>query len=305
MSFTPADHVTEREVGPWRDCTFASMLEVLRFGFPDGEAIPPTVAEKEAYRAAAGLPDDHLGANLPTAIAAAELRYDLAGGYVLTSDWMVVRAAMLHGDLLVVTGSMAHVPSHLRRYDPSFDGAHAVAARGFVWCDPLAPKGLYGGELVGSATWQAFFTGLAGAQAFITRAGGLTKKMSGDFVIYNDLVASRKSGQPQASTPFFNDWQMTDRRGAFGLAPGRVEILGYRGQAYAVQVKTKQGWSDGIERVTLVFVDRDQITKVVDAPIPIPPPDGTPYSQADLDRAAADAAQRESDEWEAWVATHP
>lgn len=279
--FAPADHVTQREPGPWRDCTFASMLEVLRFGFVDGQSIPPTQAEKEAYRATAGLPDDHAGATLAVAIEAARERYNLGDGFTVTSSWADVRAGLMADDSwLVVQGSMAAVPARLRRWDPAFSGPHSVAARGVQqWCDPLAPKGTYVGEYVGLAAWEAFFKGLPGAQAFITRTGGLTR-MAGDYIIDDDNVDCRKTGKPTDDTPFFNDRQLTDRRGKFSVWT-RVRILGQRGEAFAVWVKTKQGYPDGIARNTLVFVAKTRMRAIAVEPDP------TPYTQADVDAAYA------------------
>lgn len=285
--FEPADHVTEREAGPWRDCTFASMLETLRLGFVDGEEIPPTIAEKEAYRAAANLPDDHPGANIPTAVDAAEERYRLDGGYEITADWGLVRAALATpGRVLVVTGSMGSVPAWLRRWSPSFTGAHAVAARGggvlgATWCDPLAPKGNYVGEYVAMTTWQAFFTGLPGAQAFITSVGKLTRYgMAGDYVIYED----DRSGQLAAGVEFFNDWELTDRRGTVSNG-GRVQLRGYRGEAYAVKVRTGQGYVDQKARPTNVFVAKTKLTDI--QVTPPPPPDTTHRVALTVDGAVA------------------
>lgn len=175
--FTPFDHVTEREPGPWRDCTFASLLEVCRAGFPDGASIPPTVAEKEALRAAVGLPDDHTGASIAQAIEAARIRYNLGGGYRVTSDWNVVLTALQDPESrCIVQGSMGSVPASLRRWSPNFSGPHAVASRGRTWCDPLAPKGDYTGEFITLGTWESYWRGLPGAQALITAVGALTRE---------------------------------------------------------------------------------------------------------------------------------
>jgi hypothetical protein len=176
-AFGPADHVTEREVGPWRDCTFASMLETLRLGLPNGRQIPATIEEKERFRAAAGFPDNHTGATIEDTLPAARSLYGLRDDqFRLTRDWATVQVSLATpGRVLVVTGSMAHVPAHLRRYSPSFMGAHAVAARGgFIWCDPLAPKdGTYQGEVVSAEIWRDFFDGLGpGHQALIMDATG-------------------------------------------------------------------------------------------------------------------------------------
>ena len=272
-------HVTEREPGPWRDCTFAAMLEVLRDGFLDGRDIPATVAEKEALRAAAGLPDDHSGATIAQAVDASERRYGLGGGYRVTTSWADVRTALYDADSrCIVQGSMGSVPTWLRRWQPTFSGAHAVAARGTTWCDPLAPAGTYTGEMVPMGTWESYFRGLAGAQAFITTTGGLTR-MAGDYVIY----VPHKQGKVRAGTPMFNDWALHDRRGSLATAV-TVEVRGYRSTAYAIKVKTAQGWADGVARVTNVYVDQSRVVLLPDI---VPPPDTTPYTQADIDAAYA------------------
>lgn len=278
-SFTAADHVTEREPGPWRDCTFASFLEVMRDGLPDGRDIPATMVEKEALRAAAGLPDDHTGATIAQGIAACRERYGLAGGYVTTTEWAKVRAALNDREArLVVQGSMGSVTPWLRRWQPTFSGAHAVAARGLVWCDPLAPKGTYAGELVEIGTWESYFRGLPGAQAFITTAGGLTRS---DMPIYERRPLTGRFTIPAKKAvngyrPVGSDWQVvktwpprpTPSSGPFdGLY---VRIAGTTTPSALVYVT--EGYFAGL------YVPTSAVDEVYD-------PDPTPYSQADLDAA--------------------
>jgi hypothetical protein len=327
--FAPFDHVTEREVGPWRDCTFAAGLEVFRDGFPDGVAIPPTVEEKEALRAAAGLPDDHSGATIAQLIQAGQKRYGLAGGYFVTRDWADVRTALLvPGFRLVVQGSMAKVPASLRRWDPSFTGAHAVAARGNatapMWCDPLAPKGTYAGEPVTISTWQSYFLGLPGAQAFITEVGALTRGGPMAFVFefsrwkvaagvpFYDQPNGTAIGKISNATTVTSVGVPLDRstdgspgkdfawRAVLVTSAAMDKVLGQK----AVYIKrtqltgpvpTSSEWDDFV-----ISAMRDPESYKWDDTQPVPP-DGTPYSQADLDAAVA----RESAEWEAWVATRP
>ena len=279
-AFTVADHVTQREPGPWRDCTFASMLEVCRDGFTDGRSIPATEAEKEALRAAAGLPDDHSGATIAHGILGAERRYGLGGGYVVSSSWAVVRDALNRADArCIVQGSMGSATTWLRRWQPTFSGPHAVAARGLTWCDPLAPQGAYVGEMVPMGAWESYFRGLPGAQAFITTVGGLTR-MAGDYAFFEPLVESRRTGKVKGGTVFYNDWALTDRRGSFSR-DATIQLFGYRSDAYAIQVNTGQGWADGKLRPTNVFVRKSSVTGIVDVA------DQTPYSQADVDAAYA------------------
>jgi hypothetical protein len=195
--FAPIDHVTEREPGPWRDCTFAALLEVLRLGFPDGREIPATVAEKERLRAATGLPDDHAGATIDVAVDGAKRLYGLSGGYRVVTGWADVRAALLRpGGIAVVQGVMAVVPPELRRHDPGFTGAHAVAGRENgtlepVWCDPLAPRGTYAGEPVPPTTWCDYFGHLPGAQAFVTGVGELERDMAITLPVTDDTPDPR------------------------------------------------------------------------------------------------------------------
>ncbi len=327
--FAPFDHVTEREPGPWHDCTFAAGLEVLRAGFPDGEAIPPTEAEKEALRAAAGLVDDHGGASIDDLIRGAKARYQLAGGYYVTGDWADVSTALrIPGFRLVVQGSMARVPAHLRRWDPAFTGAHAVAARGNatapMWCDPLAPKGTYAGEPVSIATWQAFFTGLSGARAFITEVGALTKggPMAFLFEFSRWMVKAGTAfyDQPGGSVigKFGKDATITSvgvplDRSADG-SPGRdfawraclvttaamdkisgPKAVYVRRADLTGPVSTSPAWDDFV-----LAAMKDPASYTWDDPVPAPP-DGTPFDQGDLDAAVADEKAR----WEAWVATRP
>ncbi len=93
--------------------------------------------------------------------------------------------------------------------------------------------------------------------------------MAGDYAVFDDQVQSLKVGTVAAGTPFFNDWAMNSRRGAVGAKPIRVQMMGYRGEAYAVQVTTGQGWSDGQSRPTLVFVAKDRVSAIEDQPPPV------------------------------------
>ena len=177
-TLTAADHVTEREPGPWRDCLFAAILEWLRAGLND-RTIPATVAQKEALRAAVGLPDDHPGATLEQGIWAAERLFGPLGGWRIIRDWPSLRDHLTTATgVAVVTGRMGALSSHWRRWDPGFAGGHATtlyghAATSPTWCDPLAPKGTYHGEPMPLATLKAYFDGLPGA--LLADVGGLRR----------------------------------------------------------------------------------------------------------------------------------
>ena len=94
--------------------------------------------------------------------------------------------------------------------------------------------------------------------------------MSGDYAIYDAEVQSRKTGKIAKGVPFFNDWQLTQKRGTTS-GDLTVQMMGYRNNAIAVQVKTGQGWSDGVSRPTLVFFDKTKVTGITTAPEPQPP----------------------------------
>jgi len=190
MSFAAVDHVTEREPGKWEDCTFASMLETMRLGLPNGTDIPPTITEVNRFARAAGFPEGHQGATIEDTLPAASRLYGLtARHYSLTREWDVLEREFRDPDTVaVVTGVMAAVPAYLRRWSPRFTGAHAVAGRSNVnvpiWCDPLAPRdGTYDGEPVPMGTWWRFTNALPGWQALIMKAaqaaGGLMIAMGG------------------------------------------------------------------------------------------------------------------------------
>jgi hypothetical protein len=92
--------------------------------------------------------------------------------------------------------------------------------------------------------------------------------VAGDYVIFDEQVQSLKVGKVTGGTAFFNDWRMTSKRGQVGTGSIGVQIMGYRGEAYAIQVFTGQGWPDGVSRVTLVFVAKDAVSEIVNQPPP-------------------------------------
>jgi hypothetical protein len=69
--------------------------------------------------------------------------------------------------------------------------------------------------------------------------------------------------------------------------------MGYRGDAYAVQINTAQGWSDGVSRPTLCFVAKTKISGIVNNPPPATggctPEEITKAKQEEWDRINAEA----------------
>jgi len=158
-------HVTEREPGPWVECTWTAGLEWYRLNH-DPKA-PATSAEREALRVAGG-GSDTSGASI------ADLRRGIIARYGYTPPAAISGFSVLwnavNGRIAAVQGSMKAFGStdHYSRFDPNFDGGHAV----FIyrplnedrvwWCDPEAPVGTYQGEWMSKANLQKFVSAFAG-----------------------------------------------------------------------------------------------------------------------------------------------
>lgn len=291
MTFTAADHVTEREVGSrWEDCTIAAFLEILRLALPNGRAlIPPTIAEVNRFRAAMGLPDNHPGVTIEDCIPTAKRLYGLTDEqYTLIREWATLAAALEDPRAVaVVTGLMGAVPVSYRRWD-DFTGAHAVAKHGnLVFCDPLAPVGTdYTGDVMPLATWRAFTSGLSGWQALIMEVtGGQGMIAAGGIVI-----TSSKQARITTAGPIFRDpggeqiavAQVGYKYPYLGNVPGHRAIL----------VNTAKPYPDGVSRPTVLFI-LSAIAIIEDTPV-IPVVPGT-----------TDTGPAVQSKWSLWVETHP
>ena len=166
-------HVSEVPDSPVVECTIAAGLEVARAALSGTPKEPPaTAAEREALRAASGVPDTQ-GASVPDLLRGLRARY----GLVLSAAGLPADLpALPDGTFLVVQGNYHDLPAHYQRWDAHFasqdPAGHAVCVfrlgGGLMWCDPLAPWGPYAGEPVAPAVVAAYFGGLPGAQT--TRA---------------------------------------------------------------------------------------------------------------------------------------
>lgn len=264
--FTAADHVSERQTGKWTECTWASMLETMRLGLPNGCDIPATMAEVDRFRGAAGFADQNAGATIEQTLAVAKRLYGLAeGDFTLTRDWNVL-ASFLEDPSVVatVTGRMGSFPSTVQRWD-TYIGPHAVAKHDVrVLCDPLAPHGTYIGEEVNLSGWRAFFTGLVDSQAFVMRiaaGGGMPINTSG----YN--VTSGKVAVVHAVVPILDEAGSTIGTTKIG---SRLIAIGIQSGKIACLFSSGTPWPDHVARPTVLFVAASAVT-LEDAPVPAPP----------------------------------
>lgn len=175
------------------------------------------------------------------------------------------------GFAVVASVQYAKLPDYLRIQVNDF--GHSICL--FGWDDPDSRGGVFDplwdqGARGAWSPWAHIQPALWGDGNHLTTTVRVMP-MAGDYVIFDEQVQSLKTGQVAASTPFFNDWTMNSKRGSVGAAPIKCQMMGYRGDAYAIQVKTGQGWSDGVSRVTLVFVDKDRVSDIRDAEPPKPP----------------------------------
>lgn len=223
--------------------------------------------EAHAMRKASGRPH-------PAGARASELRAGAlkAVGVGLTSVKVAnILTRLEKGFAVVINMDYAKLPGYLKVQSNSF--GHSATLFGYRksgltkyvgFYDPLWSQGTRGAW----AKWSDIKPALWSDGNHSTTIVRL-EPVAGDYVVYEDQASSLKTGKIAGNTPFFNDWRMDSQRGKFGSAGGTVQIMGYRGDSYAVKVKTAQGWSDGKSRPTLVFVPKTAISGIVDAPPPV------------------------------------
>lgn len=165
--FVPA-LVSERESdGSWEDCTWASGVMLANAG-TGADWYPATRAEYEALRVAGGdgpAEKPHDGSNLVQLAAGMSARYGWSGARF--DGWPAVERQPA-GTALVVQGYYRTLPTHFRRWDAGFTGAHAAAVvrtpLGWWWLDPLAVPG-YPGEPISATQLASFVRSIGGALA--------------------------------------------------------------------------------------------------------------------------------------------
>jgi hypothetical protein len=280
IAFGPQDHVSERQTGKWTECTWASMLETMRLGLPNGRSIPATMAEVDRFRSTGGFPDRAGGVTIEQTIPAAKRLYGLQDAdYTLTRDWNVLASVLEDPNAVAaVTGRMGAFPSTVQRWD-TYTGPHAVAKHDVrVLCDPLAPHRTYKGEEVNLSGWKAFFTGLPGSQAFVMRTGGSVPINTSGYNVTSGKVAVVKFVVPilDEAGSTVGSTKIGARYVAIGIQAGKIACLFSSGTP----------WPDHVARPTVLFVAADAVT-LEDAPTPAPVAgphrvtvDGLPYVPA-------------------------
>lgn len=174
MTVWLTDVCTEREPGGrWTDCTWASgvMLANEAYG---AKALPQTRREYEALRAASG--DLVGGSNTDDLKRGMTARYGWEPATTVLT-WAQLKSQPV-GTAWAVQGLYGRLTTHLRRWDPTFTGAHCTmvvkyGAGKWKWFDPLATQG-YAGEDISEADLERYFSGLssAGGRAVGVVVGG-------------------------------------------------------------------------------------------------------------------------------------
>lgn len=152
--------VSERESGPWIDCAPCSGVMAAHYG---KTSVPATLAAAHKVRSAAGRP--HSGG-----MTASQVRAGLREAYGVSAtviERSEVPTYLARGYAVVVALTYSRLPSHLRRWQPSFTGGHSVCLAGrrsdgkVGWFDPL-----------GTSSWDGEWVAWADVdQAVWTEAG--------------------------------------------------------------------------------------------------------------------------------------
>jgi len=162
-------HVSEVPDSPVVECTIASGLMVARAALYGSPKQPPaTAAEREALRAACGVPDNSGARIEPDLLRGMRIRY----GLFQIATGLPIFTTAPDGTYWAVQGDYHSLPAHYQRWDRQFashaGAGHCVCVRkeagALLWDDPLAPWGAYSGEPVTPAVVAAYFRALPGAR---------------------------------------------------------------------------------------------------------------------------------------------
>lgn len=157
-------HVTEREPGPWICCAPCSGAMVTAWL----GASPATLEAAHLIRTKAG--KRHVGGMSPDELASGVLRAYGIELEAVPRDGRAISERLRAGWAIAVPMTYGRLPTHLRRWSPTFTGGHMGVLAGiddtghWGWWDPVAPAGWRGEYVLQApimgALWQ---TGLQGA----------------------------------------------------------------------------------------------------------------------------------------------
>jgi hypothetical protein len=156
---------SEREPGPWDECTECAYLQALVYGGHTTYEHPIySDAERDALSLLVDPLDNVTGATFRLVEAAIRQRYGLATE-PLPPGMSLATALRRPGHALILAGVHGRWPAghHLRRWQPTFVGAHAATAiplevDALLFLDPLAPDG-HSGDVVDPVTIELWADG--------------------------------------------------------------------------------------------------------------------------------------------------
>jgi hypothetical protein len=172
---------------PWINCVFSSGVMLARKA--SLKATPAGAKEVRRLRAASA--DTHAAATPAHLVRAYHVRY----GWTVPiwhGTWVALISALAHKSGAALFLSYGQLPTHFRRWDPTFVGGHCVYVQGtgpkgsglagHVWIiDPLAPKYLPGTKTLYRGEWiantdlrKAIYGGIMDGHAIVLAQGSQT-----------------------------------------------------------------------------------------------------------------------------------
>lgn len=276
-------HVSEREGAHdwpdgqhddarWEDCSWCSAVMFARQAHDP--SIPATHEEAELLRAAAD--------EIPTGGSSpADVRRGLIARYRFNPPSSLLSpatmwAALDLGHVGLITGSMGAFPDghRLRRFSPSFDGAHSIFAARLDetdrvwWDDPLAPKGSYDGEWVTRDELLSFAAHLPGAAHLVAPQCEETS------VAFKAITSEAPATMDAPAGTVMYQLDGLTKCGSLATAV-TARYSPYEAKPYRAMYAT----INNVRRLVLVAPAAGSVKPVADS---------TPFGQADLDAAEAE-----------------
>lgn len=286
-------HISEREAdGSWEDCTFDAGLEWFRVCYDRSK--PAAHAEAQAIRKDAGLGPTG-GANITDLRRGFARRYNRSVA-VAISGWDTLKSALGPGSAAVVQGSMsAFGPGHrLSRFQPNFDGGHAVLVANpgdrserYWWCDPLGPKNGYDGEWITKDELRRFVNAFAGQHLVAAFTRLPQEETMTPLRTYNpgtNVVIKKASNirsEPKINSTLLRTTAQRESRKIIGTVTGDIDPANGSSVWF-------MWWSDG--RYEFTATDNVLVVEV--------PPVESAYTKDTQDAAVADAIAETTKQFE-------